>query len=272
MITIASNIQVGAGAPLLLIAGPCQLESKELSFFVCEKVKALCLKYGFSFVFKSSFDKANRTSINGERGMGIEAGLNLLNEIRSTFDVPILTDVHTEEEAKLAGEVVDVIQIPAFLCRQTDLLLAAGKTGKTVQIKKGQFLHPNDMKHAAQKVTSTGNKNILLCERGTCFGYRDLVVDFRGLLMMKESGFPVIYDATHSVQQMGGENGSSGGFKEYIVPLAKAAVSVGVDGIFIECHPNPQVAPSDSKSMLELDKMEEILKSLKAIHEVSNAS
>jgi 2-dehydro-3-deoxyphosphooctonate aldolase (KDO 8-P synthase) len=253
----------------LVIAGPCQLESKELSFKVAEYLKNLCEKLKLPFVFKSSYDKANRTSLTGQRGMGIEAGLKLLADIKHTFDVPILTDVHSVEEVYAAASVVDILQIPAFLCRQTDILLAAGKTGKAVNIKKGQFLHPNDMKFAAEKIASTGNDKVLLCERGTCFGYRDLIVDFRGLLMMKESGCPVIFDATHSVQSMGGEGGASGGSREYILPLAKAAIAVGVDGIFIECHPDPDKAPSDAKSMLKLSDMEEVLSKLVSIKSAS---
>lgn len=229
---------------------------------VAEKLRVMTAKYPVSFVFKSSYDKANRTSSAGARGIGIDAGLKVLEEIRSTFEVPVLTDIHSPEEAEMAGKVVDIIQTPAFLCRQTDLLIAAGKTGKVVNIKKGQFLHPEDMQYAAEKVASSGNNKILLCERGSCFGYRDLVVDMRGLLMMKESGYPVIFDGTHSVQSMGGGAGQSGGYRQYVLPLAKAAISVGVDGLFIECHPNPDKAPSDGKTMLPLSEMEQFLESI----------
>lgn len=272
MISITDSVGVGVNstAPLLLIAGPCQIESKELAFSVASELKAITSKLGIPFVFKSSYDKANRTSLTGERGMGIESGLKILADIKHTLQVPILTDVHSVEEVYLAASVADVIQIPAFLCRQTDLLVAAGRTGKVVNIKKGQFLHPSDMKFAADKVASSGNTKVMLCERGTCFGYRDLVVDMRGLLTMSNFGFPVIYDATHSVQQMGAEGGSSGGTRENIIPLARAAIATGVDGIFIECHPNPDTAPSDAKSMLPLDTVSSVLTQLLSVRQSIN--
>ena len=267
MIHVEKYFTVGEHAEqLLLIAGPCQIESRDLVMGVAERLKTIAEKLSIDLVFKSSYDKANRTSLSGERGLGIDAGLKILEEVRSQFGVPIITDVHSESEALTAGGVVDILQIPAFLCRQTDLLIAAGKTGKAVNIKKGQFLHPSDMQFAADKVASTGNKNILLCERGTCFGYRDLVVDFRGLLMMKETGYPVIFDATHSVQSMGGSGGSSSGNREYVLPLAKAAAAVGIQGLFIECHPNPDSAPSDGKNMLKLSDMESVMSSILRIH------
>jgi 2-dehydro-3-deoxyphosphooctonate aldolase (KDO 8-P synthase) len=218
-----------------------------------------------SLVFKSSFDKANRTSASSARGVGMQEGLKILDQVRSKLGLPILTDVHSEEQANTVGQVVDVLQIPAFLCRQTDLLKAAGMTGKTVHVKKGQFLHPSDMKFVAEKIASTGNKKILLCERGTSFGYRDLVMDPRSLIMMRETGYPVVFDATHSVQQLGGGAGTSGGSRQYVQALARAAVAVGVDGVFVECHQDPDHAPSDGPCMLHLSQVGPLLKTLCAI-------
>lgn len=261
-VQLSDSISVGNGNKLLLIAGPCQIESRDHAMGVAEKLAKITSKHPISFVFKSSYDKANRTSSTGARGIGLDAGLKILQEIRTTFKVPVLTDVHSPEEAQAAGDVVDVIQTPAFLCRQTDLLIAAGKTGRAVNIKKGQFLHPSDMQYAAEKVSATGNQKIFLCERGSCFGYRDLVVDMRGLLMMKETGYPVIFDGTHSVQSMGGGSGQSSGYRQYVLPLVKAAVSVGVDGLFIECHPDPENAPSDGKTMLPLSEMEKVIETI----------
>lgn len=258
-ITITNNIKAGDGKKLLFIAGPCQIESLDLCLSIAEYLKKLSEKFPINLVFKASFDKANRTSIGGQRGPGLELGLSILKKVKESFDVPVLSDIHLPEQAILAGEVLDILQIPAFLCRQTDLLLAAGKTGKAINIKKGQFLHPEDMIHCAQKVASTGNNNILLCERGTCFGYRELVVDMRSFLIMKQAGYPVIFDATHSVQIMGGNNGSSGGSREFIRPLSRAAAAVGIDGLFIECHPEPEKASSDKASMLPLDQVEQLL-------------
>jgi 2-dehydro-3-deoxyphosphooctonate aldolase (KDO 8-P synthase) len=223
-----------------------------------------------SFVFKASFDKANRTSAHSARGVGMEEGLAILQQVRSTLGVPVLTDVHNEEQAARVGTVVDVLQIPAFLCRQTDLLLAAGRTGKTVHVKKGQFLHPSDMRFVAEKIASTGNNKILLCERGTSFGYRDLVMDPRSLLMMRETGYPVVFDATHSVQQLGGTGGSSGGSRQFVAALARAAVAVGVDGVFIECHNDPDNAPSDGPCMLPLETVGPLLKVLCDIRRVAH--
>ncbi len=250
---------------LLVIAGPCQIESLDHALMIAGKLKEIASRHPIELVYKSSFDKANRTSLSGTRGSGLDAGLKILSEVRAQMNLPVLTDVHSETQAAEAGSVVDVLQIPAFLCRQTDLLIAAGKTGKAVNIKKGQFLHPDDMKFAAEKVASTGNKNILLCERGTCFGYRDLVVDMRSLIIMKKSGYSVVFDATHSVQSMGGSGGSSGGSREYIRPLLRAASAVGVDGVFIECHEEPSRAPSDGASMLPLDQFEAVISEVLAI-------
>ena len=222
-----------------------------------------------NLVFKSSYDKANRTSIKGQRGLGIDEGLKVLEKVRAALDVPILTDIHSPEEAKIAGAVVDIIQTPAFLCRQTDLLLAAGATGKPINVKKGQFLPPEDMAHVAAKIASTGNEKILLCERGACFGYRDLIVDMRSLVTMRESGYPVVFDGTHSVQSMGGKGGSSGGSREFIPPLVRAAAAVGIDGLFLECHDNPETAPSDGATMLKLPEIEALLSTAVRIREAA---
>lgn len=268
IIKINNNISVGGTNPLLLIAGPCQIESREHAFFMAKELTQITAKLPVNLIYKSSYDKANRTSITGVRGIGIEAGLNILQEIKNEFNIPVLTDIHSPEQAKAAAEVVDVLQIPAFLCRQTDLLLASGKTGKVINVKKGQFLAPEDMAHVAKKIASTGNNNILLCERGTSFGYRDLVVDMRGLQIMKECNYPVIFDATHSVQSLGGANGSSGGQKKFIPTLAKAAIAAGVDGVFIECHQEPQKAPSDGASMLPLNELSSLLKVLCELYKV----
>lgn len=249
---------------LTLFCGPCQIESKEHALFMAKEIREITKDLPIELFYKSSYDKANRTSLEGRRGIGIEEGLSILSTVKGELGIPVLTDVHTPDEALRAGKIVDIIQTPAFLCRQTDLLIAAGRSGAGVNIKKGQFLHPLDMKFAAEKVASTGNKKIYLCERGTSFGYRDLVFDPRSLVWMKSLGYPVIYDATHSVQVIGGNNGSSGGNREMIVPLAKAAAAIGVDGIFIETHEEPERAPSDAASMLPLKSLktaiEEILK------------
>lgn len=265
--SITPTITVGNEEKLLVIAGPCQIESEDHALSVAEVLSDIASRLDINLVYKSSYDKANRTSIATQRGIGIEKGLEILEKVRNIHGLPVLTDVHTEEEAKIAGEVVDVIQIPAFLCRQTDLLLAAGNTGKTINVKKGQFLAPPDMRYAAEKIASTGNDKILLCERGTCFGYRDLIVDMRSFPQMRNIGYPVIFDATHSVQSMGGAGGSSGGNREYVPPLLRAAVAVGIQGIFIECHEAPDRAPSDGPNMIPLDQMEGILKQALRIRE-----
>ncbi len=264
-VEIASNTKIGPGEKLLLIAGPCQIESLDHCLMIGRHLLQATASLPISLVFKSSFDKANRTSAKSARGVGINEGLRILGQVRSTLGIPVLTDVHNEEQAELAGKVVDVLQIPAFLCRQTDLLVAAGKTGKTVHVKKGQFLHPSDMKFVAEKIASTGNEKIILCERGTSFGYRDMVMDPRSLIMMQETGYPVVFDATHSVQQLGGGSGSSGGARHYVQALARAAVAVGIDGVFIECHEDPDRAPSDGPCMLPLPQVDPLLKVLCAI-------
>jgi len=250
----------------LLIAGPCVVENKSVVFKTCEKVKEITTKLEIPYVFKSSYMKANRTSGKSFRGIEMDKALKILMDVKKEFDVPVLTDVHSEIDAEIAAEVVDILQIPAFLCRQTELLEAAGETGKIINIKKGQFLAPAEMKYQAEKVASTGNKKILLTERGTTFGYNNLVVDFRSLVIMKNLGYPVIFDATHSVQMPSKENGISGGNPEFIAPLARAAMAVGIDGIFIETHPNPSKALSDGSNMLKLDKLESLLKELLKIH------
>lgn len=267
-IDINDQIKVGEGEKLLLLAGPCQIESLEHSLMIARRLKEITEKYPCNLIYKSSYDKANRTSLKSKRGVGIEKGLEILGEVKEQVGLPVVTDIHDVNQVKLASEVADILQIPAFLCRQTDLLVAAGETGRVINIKKGQFLHPSDMHFSAEKVASSGNKNILLCERGTCFGYRDLVVDPRNFLIMKDIGYPVIYDATHSVAVMGGENGSSGGNREFIKPLIRGAVAIGVHGLFIECHENPETAPSDGKSMLEINKLEGVLEEVFKIRSV----
>lgn len=266
---ITPSVRVGRGENLLLIAGPCQIESKDHCLRIAEFLTKTVAKLPISLVFKSSFDKANRTSVKSQRGVGMESGLRILEDVRSTFNIPVLTDVHSEEQATAVGQVVDVLQIPAFLCRQTDLLVAAGSTGKAINVKKGQFLHPADMQFVAEKIASTGNKKVMLCERGTCFGYRDLVMDPRNLIIMRETGYPTIFDATHSVQQMGGGSGSSGGARHYVEALARAAVATGVDGVFVECHNDPDNAPSDGPCMLPLPSVGPLLEKLIRIREAA---
>ena len=250
-----------------IIAGPCVVESKKLLVQTASELKNICENLGFEFIFKSSFKKANRTSINSFTGIGDEKALGFLNDIRKEFDVKVITDIHTVEDVKLASEYVDILQIPAFLCRQTDLLIAAGESGLPVNIKKGQFMAPEDMEKAAEKVVSTGNKEVWLTERGASFGYHNLVVDFRSILVMKDFGYPVIYDATHSLQQPSiGEQ--SGGLPQFIPALTRAAVAVGVDGIFFETHPDPKNAMSDSATQLPLSLAESLLADIKKINDL----
>lgn len=267
--SIGANISVGDNEPLLVVAGPCQIESRDHALRTAEEIVKICEGLPINLVYKSSFDKANRTSLSGARGVGMDEGLKILSEVRETFKIPVQTDIHGAEQVEAVSSSVDVLQIPAFLCRQTDLLIHAGKSGKAIAVKKGQFMHPKDMEHVAAKVASSGNSNILLYERGTCFGYRDLVMDPRALVMMRETGYPVVFDATHSVANMGGNKGSSGGSREYVEPLAKAAVAVGVDGVFFECHEDPNNAPSDGPCMLHLDSVANFLARLLAIREAS---
>ncbi|MAQ39153.1 3-deoxy-8-phosphooctulonate synthase [Thioclava sp. UBA3469] len=256
------GLTVSNDRPLTVIAGPCQLESREHAMMIAKEMARACDQAGAQFIFKASYDKANRTSLKGKRGLGIDAGLKILEEVRAEIGCPVLTDIHDAEQARIAGAVVDVIQIPAFLCRQTDLLLAAGETGCVVNIKKGQFLAPWDMPNVADKVASTGNEKILLTERGTSFGYNTLVADMRGLPEMAKTGYPVIMDATHSVQQPGGQGGSSGGQREFAPVMARAAVSLGIAGVFIETHEAPDTAPSDGPNMIPLNQMPKLVQTL----------
>ena len=257
-----AGLTVGNDRPLTFIAGPCQLETADHARMIAGSLKEACEKAGAQFVFKASYDKANRTSLSGKRGLGLDEGLKVLDTIRSEFGVPVLTDVHTEEQCAVAAEAVDILQIPAFLCRQTDMLLAAGNTGKAVNIKKGQFLAPWDMANVVAKVESTGNTNILLTERGTSFGYNTLVADMRSLPQMAQGGYPVVMDATHSVQQPGGKGGSTGGQREFAPLMARAAVSLGISAVFIETHQDPDNAPSDGPNMIYLDQMPQLIGSL----------
>ncbi|WP_395002729.1 3-deoxy-8-phosphooctulonate synthase [Cypionkella sp.] len=265
-----AGLTAGNDRPLLVISGPCQLESLDHAQMIAGVMAEACAQAGAQFVFKASYDKANRSSLSGRRGMGIEAGLKVLQSIRAT-GIPVLTDVHDAGQAREAASVVDVIQIPAFLCRQTDLLLTAGQTGAVVNIKKGQFLAPWDMQNVAEKVASTGNDKILLTERGTSFGYNTLVADMRALPIMARTGYPVIMDATHSVQQPGGNGTSSGGQREYAPVMARAAVALGVAGVFIETHEDPDQAPSDGPNMIPLAQMPALIASLMAFDRLAKA-
>ncbi|MDA9855790.1 3-deoxy-8-phosphooctulonate synthase [Paracoccaceae bacterium] len=262
-IITVGDIAIGGTNPFALITGPCQLESRDHAFMMAEKIAEACAKSGTQFIFKASYDKANRSSINTQRGLGIEEGLRVLSDIRAEFGCPILTDVHEAAQCQTAGTVVDVLQIPAFLCRQTDLLLAAGKTGRAINVKKGQFLAPWDMQNVADKIVSTGNDQILLCDRGTSFGYNTLVSDFRGLPIMANTGYPVVFDATHSVQQPGGQGNTSGGQREFAPVLARAACAVGIAALFIETHQDPDTAPSDGPNMIPVDQMGDLIKELR---------
>lgn len=262
-IITVGDIAIGGTNPFALITGPCQLESRDHAFMMAEKIAEACAKSGTQFIFKASYDKANRSSINTQRGLGIEEGLRILSDIRAAFGCPILTDVHEATQCQTAGTVVDILQIPAFLCRQTDLLLAAGKTGRAINVKKGQFLAPWDMQNVADKIASTGNDQILLCDRGTSFGYNTLVSDFRGLPIMANTGYPVVFDATHSVQQPGGQGNTSGGQREFAPVLARAACAVGIAALFIETHQDPDTAPSDGPNMIPIDQMGDLIKELR---------
>ena len=256
------NVVIGNDRPLTVIAGPCQLESETHAQMIAGQMKEACDAVGAQFVFKASYDKANRTSLGGKRGLGIDEGLAVLQSVGKSIGVPVLTDVHTEAQCAIAAEAVDILQIPAFLCRQTDMLLAADNTGKVVNVKKGQFLAPWDMPNVVAKIESTGNKRILLTERGTSFGYNTLVADMRSLPQMAQTGYPVVMDATHSVQQPGGQGGSSGGQREFAPVMARAAVAIGVGAVFIETHEDPDNAPSDGPNMIYLDQMPALVASL----------
>ena len=268
---MAGKVTFSNAAPLALIAGPCQLESRQHAFDMAGALKELTSQLGIGFVYKTSFDKANRTSLSGRRGVGLDAALPIFAELREAFGVPVLTDVHNEEQCAVVAQVVDILQIPAFLCRQTDLLAAAARTGKVVNVKKGQFLAPWDMKNVVAKVTGSGNANVLVTERGVSFGYNTLVSDMRALPIMAETGAPVIFDATHSVQQPGGQGGSSGGERRFVETLARAAVAVGVAGVFIETHQDTDNAPSDGPNMVPLTDMPALLERLMAFDRVTKA-
>ena len=250
-----------------LIAGPCVIESEKMVLSIANQMKEITKELGIPYTFKASFDKANRTSINSFRGPGIEEGLRILQKVKDTYGLPICTDIHESWQAEIAAQVADVLQIPAFLCRQTDLLVAAAKTGKCINIKKAQFLAPWDMKNCLDKVKESGNENVMLCERGSTFGYNTLVVDMAGLRVMKEFGVPVIFDATHSVQKPGGNGTSTGGNRQHVEYLAKAAMAVGVDGVFMETHPDPDHAKSDGPNMVPLSEMKELLIKLKKVYQ-----
>ncbi|WP_299689506.1 3-deoxy-8-phosphooctulonate synthase [uncultured Tateyamaria sp.] len=256
------GLTIGNDCPLTVIAGPCALESEQLGQDIAGRMKDICAAAGAQYVFKASYDKANRTSLSGGRGLGLDAGLAALQSIGKANDVPVLTDVHTEAQCAPAAEAVDILQIPAFLCRQTDMLLAAGNTGAVVNVKKGQFLAPWEMPNIITKIESTGNDRILLTERGTSFGYNTLVADMRSLPQMAQTGYPVVMDATHSVQQPGGKGGSSGGQREFAPVMARAAVAIGVGAVFIETHPDPDTAPSDGPNMIYLDQMPQLIDTL----------
>ena len=265
------DISIGGGNPLAFILGPCQLENRDHAMFMAEKISKVCSPSSSNFIFKSSFDKANRSSIASARGVGIEEGLKILEEVKLTFNCPVITDIHSISQCASAAEVVDILQIPAFLSRQTDLLLAAGETGKPVNVKKGQFLAPWEMTNVAEKIASTGNKKILLCERGTSFGYNTLVNDFRGLEIMAETGYPIVFDATHSVQQPGGRGNSSGGERKFVATLARAACAVGISAVFIETHQDPDNAPCDGPNMIDVADLQKLIEKLRVIDELSKA-
>ena len=260
------NLAIGQGQPLVFIAGPCVIESHESCLKLADKLKTIFQAKRLPFIFKASYDKANRTSVNSYRGPGVKEGIKILADIKKQLDLPILSDVHREEDIPIVSETLDIIQIPAFLCRQTDLILAAAKTGKPINIKKGQFLAAWDMKAVTEKVRSSGNEQILLTERGACFGYNNLVSDMRSLVIMRELGYPVIYDATHSVQLPGGHGNVSGGERNMVIPLARAAVATGCDGLFLEVHENPEKALSDAATMLSIEALPNLLEQVLEIY------
>jgi len=263
-----ADFEMGNDLPFVLFAGPCVIEGEDFTLRVATEMRDIAKRVGVPFVFKSSFDKANRTSVNGFRGPGMQEGLRILQRVKDEVGVPVITDIHTPEQVKAVASVVDILQTPAFLCRQTDFILEVAKAGKPVNIKKGQFLAPWDMPHVLEKARSTGNDDIMLCDRGTSFGYNNLVSDFRSLMVMAETGAPVVYDATHSVQQPGGLGGATGGNREYVPGLSRAALAVGVAALFMEVHPNPDVAKSDGPNSLPLDELEGLLLQLKQVDAV----
>ncbi len=266
------SVSIANDRPFALIAGPCVLESRQHAYDMCGKIKEITTRLGIPMIYKSSFDKANRTSVSGVRaGVDFDEAMQIFKDIKKDFSVPVLTDVHAPEQCAVVAQAVDVLQIPAFLCRQTDLLLAAGATGKAINVKKGQFLAPWDMKNVAAKIASTGNENIMLCERGASFGYNTLVSDMRSLPIMAQTGYPVIFDATHSVQQPGGQGTSSGGDRTMVPVLARAAIAVGVAGVFMETHQDPDNAPSDGPNMVKIQELEGVLSKMKEIDTVVKA-
>lgn len=266
-VRIGRDLVVGGNTPFVLIAGPCVIESEKMVMETAERLKEITTKLKIPLIFKSSFDKANRTSAESFRGQGLKTGLHILAKVKEEFDVPVTTDIHLPEQAEQVMEVVDVLQIPAFLCRQTDLLVAAALTHKVVNIKKGQFLAPWDMKNALAKVSRSGNNSILLTERGTSFGYNNLVVDMTGLVELKKLGYPVVFDGTHSVQKPGGKGVCTGGNREYVKYLSRAAAAIGIDALFLETHPDPDQALSDGPNMVKLDELEDLLKQVKYVDE-----
>jgi len=265
------DIEIGNDLPFVLLAGPCVIEGESFTLEVAESLRGIAAKCGIPFVFKSSFDKANRTSVDGFRGPGMEEGLRILQRVKDELGVPVITDVHTPEQAKEVAKVADILQTPAFLCRQTDFIQTVAKTGKPVNIKKGQFLAPWDMPHVLEKAKATGNSDIMLCDRGTSFGYNSLVSDFRSLMVMAETGAPVVFDATHSVQQPGGLGGATGGNREFVPGLSRAAVAVGVAALFMEVHPNPDEALSDGPNSIRLDELEGLLNQLSQLDRVAKS-
>lgn len=266
-----ADLNIGNSQPLTIIAGPCQLESADHAQMIAGVMKEACTAAGAQYVFKASYDKANRTSLSGKRGLGLDQGLKILSDLKSKIGVPVLTDVHNETQCALAAEAVDILQIPAFLCRQTDMLLAAGETGAAINVKKGQFLAPWEMPNVVAKIESTGNQRILLTERGTTFGYNTLVADMRSLPQMAQTGYPVVMDATHSVQQPGGQGGSSGGQREFAPVMARSAVALGIGAVFMETHQDPDNAPCDGPNMIYLDQMPRLIDTLMALDRIAKA-
>jgi len=262
------HTEIGGNRPLVLIAGPCVIESEDQVRKTIEGLKEITGEINIPFIFKSSYDKANRTSIKSYRGLGLDKGLEILEKVKREFDIPLLVDVHQIEEVKLVSKVADILQVPAFLCRQTDLIISIARTGKPINVKKGQFLAPWDMQNVIEKIESTGNKNILLTERGSCFGYNNLVVDMKSLPIMRSFGYPVVFDATHSVQKPGGKGTTTAGEREYVPFLAQAAVATGIDGLFLEVHPQPEKALSDGPNMIRLSRVKELLEKLIKIDKV----
>jgi len=269
---IADKFLIGDGQPLALLAGPCVIESEDFTLKMAEEIKKVCDHLNVNLIFKSSFDKANRTSISSFRGQAMERGLAILNRVKQEVGVPVVTDIHESYQAAPVAEIADILQIPAFLCRQTDLLLAAAATGRAINVKKGQFLAPWDMQNVVKKLEDGGAKNIMLTERGTSFGYNALVVDFRGLPQMREFGYPVVFDATHSVQMPGGQGNTSGGQREFVPYLARAAAAIGIDALFMEVHENPDKALSDGPNMVPLNKLEDVLTQIIRVREAINSS